>query len=120
MRNMNGSIINGSKENSSRHRPRFRVQDDRRFLWIVLEMRHPEGHIVEAQLAEGGVEVHLQSGGLGSKRWQEVGIAWTCANELGIVAARVLPGSLEREVEGRGVEDRRFCVRHGQDRGHTT
>src|SRR5688500_20257939 len=101
---MDRSIIYRGEEDACRHGPRFRMQHDRIFFWIVCKVRHPEGHIVEAEFAEGGVEVHLQSRGFGGERRKEVGILRPRADKLGVVTACFLSGRLEGEFEGRSVE----------------
>src|SRR5512138_1664287 len=63
MRNVDRPVIEGCEEQRSRHGSAFTVCNDRKLFGILFEMRHPESHIVEAELAEGHVEIHLEGGG---------------------------------------------------------
>ena len=42
----------------------------------VLKVRHPQGHVVEAQFAEGGVEVHFQPGGSRGELGGDFSVIW--------------------------------------------
>src|SRR5215211_4219303 len=95
MRDVNRSIVERSKQDPCRHGPGFSMQDDRIFFWVVLKMRHPERHIVQAQFAKCGVEVHLQGCRFGCEPGKEAGIIWSRAHELGVITVRFLSGSLE-------------------------
>ena len=55
---------------------------------------------------------------LGARRGSLGGIIRSGAQELGIVAARFGLGGLQREVEGRRIEDGRLGVGHGQHHRH--
>src|SRR5215216_405629 len=79
MRDVNRSIVECSKQNSRCHGSGFGMQDNWIFFGIVLKMRHPESHVVQAQFTECGVEVHLQACRFGCKRGKEAGILWSRA-----------------------------------------
>jgi hypothetical protein len=81
-------------------------------------MRHPERHIVEAELTERGVEIHFQARGFGGERSYDLCVVWSRAEELGVITARFLPGGIKSKLKGRGIENRRFGIRHRQDHGH--
>ncbi len=88
--------------------------------WILLKMRLPEGHIVEAKLAKGRVKVHFQPGRFGCERREDIRIIRPRADELAVVAARLLTRSIQSQIECRMIEYRRFRIRHRQDGCHTT
>ena len=78
-------------------------------------MGPPEGHIIEAQLTKGHVEIHLERCCLAGQGCNNLRVIRPRADVLSIVAARLLAGSLQGKVEGLTVEDRRFGVGHRQN-----
>jgi hypothetical protein len=63
------------------------VDNDGRFARPVAEVFEPQGHVVEAQLAEGGIEIHFERGGLWSNAGDFGGVLWPGAQVLSIVTA---------------------------------
>jgi len=53
MGNMYRTVINGGEQNRGSHASAFAMRHDRHILRIVLEMRHPERHVIQPQFAEG-------------------------------------------------------------------
>ncbi|MFT3890316.1 MAG: hypothetical protein QM730_01670 [Anaerolineales bacterium] len=94
------------------------MENDGIVLGELLEMRHPQSHVVQPQLAEGGVEIHLQPGSFGGERGGDVCIVWSRADELGVVAACFCFGGVQYQVERGCVKDWRFGIGHRQDHGH--
>ncbi len=69
-------------------------------------------------MAEGGVEVHLQSGGAVGEAGGLGGIVGAGPQELSIITAGFEAGRSQGQVEGLCVEDGRFGVGHGQHQRH--
>ena len=69
---------------------------------------------IQTQLAKGRVQVHLERRCPRRKRGHHGSVIRPRAHVLGIIAARLLSGSLQGQLQGGGIEDRRLGVGHGQ------
>ena len=120
MGNVDRPVVDGGHQDGGCHAAALGMGHDGRFLWPVLEMLLPEGHVIQAQLAEGAVEIHLQPGRLWGQTCMPVpiGIIRSRAEELGIIAAGLGARRFQGQVEGPGIEDGRLGVGHGQQHGH--
>src|SRR5512147_2190526 len=74
MCNVDRPVIDSREEQRGRHGSAFTMCNDWELLWILFEMRHPESHVIEAELAEGHVEVHFERGGLVREGGGHIGI----------------------------------------------
>ena len=77
----------------------------------------PGGHVVQAQRAVGLVEVELEPGHARGERGGGGQVVEPGAEVLGVIAARLLPGGRQGQLQRGGIGDRRGGVGHGQHQG---
>ena len=82
-------------------------------------MRHPQGHVIEAEFAEGGVEVHFQACGFVCEGGENVCVVGSRAEELTIVATCFLLCCIQCQIECRIIEYRGLRIGHCKDGCHT-
>src|SRR6266498_2178778 len=81
-------------------------------------MRHPKSHVIQAEFAEGGVEIHFQTRSLGRKRWKDLCIGGSRTDKLGVITARLLLRGAQGQIQSLSIENWWFGIGHRQDHGY--
>ena len=114
VRDMHGPVVDRSHQEGGSHAPAFSMHNDRPILGPGIKMRHPQGHIIQAQLAERRIQIHLECGGLVRQTRAERGVVRPGSNILCIIAMRLLLRGMEGQRERVRIEDGWHRVWQGQ------
>ncbi len=119
VRDVDRAVVDGRHQDGGRHAAAFGMHHDGQVRRPALKVRHPERHVIQAQLAKGHVEIHLEPGGSRGQAGGYIRVVRPGAQELGVIATCLCAGSGEAQLERVGIEDGRLGVGHGQHGGES-